>query len=68
MKAGDFCELAAELVDEHGPEALHFALRATAEYACEGIEERAWFWYAMSLFLTDIVNRHIDPDRPLVVH
>jgi hypothetical protein len=68
MQAGDFCDLAAELVNEHGAEALQFARRASAEYASEGVHERALFWYALSLFLDDIMNCRIDPDRPLSVH
>ena len=68
MRTGDLCQLAAELVTEHGDEALHFARRASAEYASEGIHDRALFWYALSLFLDDIVARRIDPDLPIVLH
>ncbi len=68
MRAGDLCQLAAELVSEHGDEALHFARRATAEYASEGIQDRALFWYALSLFLDDIVTMRLDPDHPIVLH
>ena len=68
MRAGDLCELAAELVSEHGDEALHFARRATQEYASEGIHDRAQFWYVLSLFLDDIMAMRLDPDRPIVLH
>ena len=68
MRAGDLCQLAAELVSEHGDEALQFARRATAEYASEGITDRAQFWYALSLFLDDIVTQRLDPDLPIVLH
>ena len=68
VRADEFCDLAAELVNEHGLAALAMAQRACAEYACDGAEERALFWYALSLFLDDIVNLRIDPDRPLSVH
>jgi hypothetical protein len=68
MRAGDLCQLAAELVHEHGNEALHFARRATAEYASEGIQDRALFWYALSLFLDDIVAMRLDPDIPITLH
>jgi hypothetical protein len=68
MRAGDLCQLAAELVLEHGEEALHFARRATAEYASEGITDRAQFWYTLSLFLDDIVTHRLDPDLPIVLH
>lgn len=68
MRAGDLCQLAAELVSEHGEEALNFARRATAEYASEGVADRAQFWYALSLFLDDIVTQRLDPDLPIVLH
>ncbi len=68
VKAGDFCHLAAELVDEHGVAALYIAQRATAEFASEGMLDRAQFWYALSLFLDDIVSCRIDPERTIVLH
>lgn len=52
----------------HGPAALDMARRASAECACDGADEPALFWYALSLFLDDIVNRRIDPERPLSIH
>lgn len=68
MKAGDFCDLAVDLVSEHGADARSIALRASAEYACDGVNDRALFWYALSLFLDDIAGGRLDPDRPIVVH
>jgi hypothetical protein len=68
MRTGDICQLAAELVSEHGDEALQFARRASQEYATEGIQDRALFWYTLSLFLDDIVAMRLDPDRPIVFH
>ena len=68
MRTGDLCQLAAELASEHGDEALHFARRATAEYASEGITDRAEFWYALSLFLDDIMAQRLDPDLPITLH
>ena len=68
MKAGDFCDLAAELVSEHGASVVSIAQRASAEYACEGADDRAFFWYALSLFVDDIVSCRLDPLRPLTVH
>ena len=68
MRAGELCQLAAELASEHGSEALQFARRATAEYASEGVLDRAQFWYVLSLFLDDIMARRLDPDRPIVLH
>jgi hypothetical protein len=68
MRAGDFCHLAAELVDEHGAAALLIAQRASAEFASEGMLDRAQFWYALSVFLDDIMCRRIDPNRTIVLH
>jgi len=68
VKTGELCQLAAELVSEHGVEALLFARRASVEYASEGIVDRAQFWYMLSLFLDDIVAHRLDPDRPIVLH
>jgi hypothetical protein len=68
MRAGELCQLAADLVSEHGDEALQFARRATHEYASEGVQDRALFWYTLSLFLDDIVAMRLDPDRPIVLH
>jgi hypothetical protein len=68
MRTGDICQLAAELVSEHGDEALQFARRACQEYTTEGIRDRALFWYTLSLFLDDIVAMRLDPDRPIVFH
>jgi len=68
MRARDFCELAEHLVIEHGADALAIARRASAEFACDGVSDRALFWYALSLFLDDIVSCRLDPGRPIVVH
>ena len=68
MRAGELCQLAAELVSEHGEEALDFARRASTDYANEGIADRAQFWFALSIFLDDIVAHRLDPDRPIVFH
>jgi hypothetical protein len=68
MRAGEFCNLAAELASEHGDAALVYAQRASAEFASVGADDRAAFWYALSLFIGDIMNHRIDPDLPLVFH
>jgi hypothetical protein len=68
MRADDMYQLAAELVSEHGEEALTFARRATAEYSSEGIVDRAEFWHLLSLFLDDIVTQRIDPERTITLH
>jgi len=61
-------DLAAELVREHGPDVFHVALRASAEHACDGREDGAHFWYALSLLLDDIIQARLDPARPLTLH
>ena len=61
-------DLAIELFDEHGPAVLHIALRASAENACDGREEGAHFWYALSLLIDDIIHARFDPARPITLH
>ncbi len=68
MRAGEFCYLAAELASEHGDAALVYAQRASAEFASIGADDRAAFWYALSLFIDDIMSHRIDPDIPIVFH
>jgi hypothetical protein len=68
MRAGEFCDLAAELALEHGEAALVYAQRASAEFASVGADDRAAFWYALSLFIDDIMSKRIDPELPLVFH
>ncbi|HEY2445287.1 MAG TPA: hypothetical protein VGI20_06065 [Rhizomicrobium sp.] len=68
MGANEFRELAVELVDRHGSGAVQFARRCSDEYAFEGAEVRSQFWFALSVFLDDIVSNRIDPDRPLAFH
>lgn len=68
MKAGEFCHLAWELACEHGDSALDYAQRASAECASVGADDRAAFWYAMSIFIDDIVNQRLDPELPIVFH
>ena len=68
MNASDMRDLAAELFVEHGPGIFHVALRASAEHACDGHEDGANFWYALSLLLDDIIQARLDPDRPLTLH
>ena len=68
MRAGEFCSLAMELTSEHGDEALVYARRASAEFASIGADDRAAFWYALSLFIDDIVNQRLDPELPIVFH
>lgn len=68
MRAGELCDLAAELTLEHGDEALVYAQRAFAEFASVGADDRAAFWYALSLFIGDIMSHRLDPDLPIVFH
>ncbi|HWY14969.1 MAG TPA: hypothetical protein VNX86_07520 [Rhizomicrobium sp.] len=68
MGANEFRELAVELVDRHGSGAVQFARNCSTEYAFEGAHVRSEFWYALSVFLDDIVSHRIDPDRPLAFH
>lgn len=68
MKAGDLCQLAAELALEHGPRALEYARRATWQFECEGAMDRARFWNAIAVLLDDIAAHRLDPDSPIVFH
>ena len=68
MRAGELCDLAAELAHEHGADALVYAQRASAEFASVGADDRAAFWYALSLFIDDIMCNRLDPDLPIVFH
>ncbi len=66
MDAGDICQLAAELANEHGDAALVYARRACAEFTSVGADDRAAFWYALSIFIDDIMNQRLDPEAPIV--
>ena len=68
MRTGDLCQLAAELAFEHGEDAVDYARRAVVALECEGEDERAQFWFALSILLDDIVTQRVDPDRPVVIH
>lgn len=68
MRTGDLCLLAAELAYEHGADAVDYARRAVVTLECEGEDERAQFWYALSILLDDIVTHRVDPDRPVTIN
>lgn len=68
MRAGDFCQIAAELALEHGSVALDYARRATLQFECEGEPERARFWFALSVLLGDIAEHRLDPCSPITFH
>ena len=68
MRAGDICQLAAELVLEHGPQAREYARRATIHFRSEGALDRAQLWYAISVLLDDFAAHRLDPESPITVH
>ena len=68
MRAGDLCQLAAELAAQHGPAALEYARRATLQFQFEGNVDRAHFWFAMAVLLDDIAERRFDPHEPVTFH
>ncbi len=68
MRTGDLCQLAADLALEHGSEAAEYARRAVITLEYEGEEERARFWFTLSVLLDDSITRRVDPDAPLVIH
>jgi hypothetical protein len=68
MRTGDLCQLAADLALEHGSDAADYARRAVITLEYEGEDERARFWFALSILLDDILAQRVDPDAPLVIH
>ncbi|MBV8798837.1 MAG: hypothetical protein JO208_03365 [Alphaproteobacteria bacterium] len=68
MRTGDLCELAADLVLEHGTAARHLAQHAIIALASDGQSERVHFWQSLSLLLDDILARRLDPSVPLTIH
>ncbi|HWD48840.1 MAG TPA: hypothetical protein VG309_02880 [Rhizomicrobium sp.] len=68
MRTDDLCQLAADIVAEHGEDSVRYARRATVTLESEGEHDRARFWFAMSVLLDDIVTLRLDPERPLVIH
>ena len=63
ISAGDLCMLAAELAAEHGTDAREYAKRAYVSFEAEGEQDRARFWFTLSVLLDDIVTHRLDPDR-----
>lgn len=68
MKAGDVCQLAAELAIEHGADAREYARRATLQFQFEGKFDRALFWFSLAVLLDDIAEQRIDPSIPVTFH
>ena len=67
INASDLCRLAAELATEHGRDALDYARRAVVSFEAEGADDRAYFWFTLSVLLDDIVEMRIDPERPITI-
>ncbi len=68
LNAGDFCRLAADLAAEHGDAARDYARRAVVSFESEGASDRARIWFALSVFLDDIILRGLDPYGTIVLH
>jgi hypothetical protein len=68
LSAADLCRLAADLTEEHGVDALDFARRAVVCFEAEGAMDRARFWTTMCVFLSDIAEFGLDPDKPVTLH
>ncbi len=68
LSANDLCRLAADLADEHGPGAMDFARRAVVSFEAEGANDRARFWLTLCIFLNDIAEYGLNPNRPVTIH
>lgn len=68
LSANDLCRLAAELADEHGAAAMDFARRAVVSFEAEGATDRARFWFTLCVFLGDITEYGLSPNRPVTIH
>jgi hypothetical protein len=67
MNADDLRRLAAELAAEHGSAARDYAHRAVMTFQSEGEQDRARFWFALGIFLDDIMLRRLDPGEPIIL-
>ena len=54
--------------DEHGAAAMAYARRAVVSFEAEGAVDRARFWFTLCVFLTDIGEHGLNPDRPVTIH
>ncbi|HEX4303912.1 MAG TPA: hypothetical protein VHZ78_14030 [Rhizomicrobium sp.] len=68
LSANDLCRLAADLADEHGADAMDFARRAVVSFEAEGATDRARFWFTLCVFLKDISEHGLSPNRPVTIH
>ncbi len=66
--ANDMCQLAADLVDEHGPGALGYARRAVLCFEAEGAHDRVQFWLTLCALLGDIAENRLDPLSPVTLN
>ncbi len=68
LSADELCRIAAEFTEEHGAEALDRARRALHAFEAEGAHDRALFWFTLCIFIDDIAEHRLDPDRALTIH
>jgi hypothetical protein len=66
ITANDMVRLAADLADEHGSDAVGYAHRAVLTFEAEGAVDRARFWFALWVLLTDIADHGLE--SPLTLH
>ncbi len=67
LSANDLCRLAADLCDEHGAQAMDYARRAVVTFEAEGATDRARFWFTLCVFLNDIAEYGLNPDKPVTL-
>jgi hypothetical protein len=51
-----------------GPTSCRLRCGLSAGHACDRRQDRARFWYALSLLLDEILQARLDPERPLTAH
>jgi hypothetical protein len=62
ISAQTLCRLAGELASEHGVLALDYARRAYRSLESEGDQERAYFWFMLSILVDDVMLHRLDPE------
>jgi hypothetical protein len=68
LSADDLTRLAADLAEEHGADAMAYARRAVVSFEAQGAVDRARFWFTLCVFLADLAEYGLDPDRPVTIH
>jgi hypothetical protein len=68
LSANDLTRLAADLAEEHGPDAMAFARRAVVAFEADGATDRARFWSTLCVFLGDIAEHRLNPNLPVTIH